>query len=112
MEDGYDVMKKILVHRQLPLGVFLFSDYVAIGALKAVREENLKVPQEVSIVGYDDIDFVSYLDVPLTTVHQPKYSIGNKGMKILIKIIEGKLSDQEEPQCVLLQPELVIRKSG
>ncbi len=112
MEDGYDVMKRVLAHRQPPLGVFLFSDYVAIGALKAVREGNLKVPQEVSIVGYDDIDFVSYLDVPLTTVHQPKYSIGKKAMEILIQIIDGKLSNQEQPQCILLEPELIIRKSG
>ena len=112
MKDGYNAMRRILLNERPPLGVFLFSDYIAIGALKAVREKNLEIPEDVSIVGYDDIDLVNYLDVPLTTVHQPKYSIGKKGAEILINIIEGKLSNGEEFERTVLQPRLIVRKSA
>jgi len=112
MEDGYNAMRRILAKERPPLGVFLFSDYVAIGAMRAAREKNLRIPGEVSIVGYDDIDFVKYLDVPLTTVYQHKYGIGKKGAEILINIVEGKLSNEEAFQRVLLQPRLVVRASA
>lgn len=112
MEDGYNTMRRILVREKLPLGVFLFSDNVAIGALRAAREQNLRIPEDVSIVGYDDIDFVNYLDVPLTTVHQDRYAMGKKAAEILVDIIGGKLSNEEEFQRVLLQPRLVVRKSA
>ena len=112
MEDGYNAMGRILVKEKPPLGAFLFCDYVAIGAVRAVREKNLRIPEDVSIVGYDDIDLVNYLDVPLTTVHQDRDAIGKKAAEILVNIIEGKLSNGEEFQRVLLQPRLVVRKSG
>ena len=112
IEDGYNTMRRILAKEKPPLGMLSYCDYVAIGAMKAVWEKNLIIPEDVSIVGYDDIDFVKYLDVPLTTVHQHKYGIGKKGAEILVNLIEGKLSNEEEFQRVLLQPKLVVRKSG
>ncbi|MFQ6067726.1 MAG: LacI family DNA-binding transcriptional regulator [bacterium] len=112
MEDGYNAMRRILAKERPPLGVLSYCDYVAMGAGKAVRDKNLRIPEDVSLVGYDDIDFARYLDVPLTTVCQPKDDLGKKGVEILIDIIEGKLSNEEEFQRLLLQPRLVIRKSG
>jgi len=111
MEDGYNAMKRILAKEKPPLGVFLFSDYVAIGALRAVREKNLRIPEDVSIIGYDNVDFINYIDVPLTTVHQPKYTIGKKGAEVLIDLIKGKLSNEEGVQHIVLQPRLMVRKS-
>lgn len=112
MEDGYNAMTRVLANQRPPLGAFLMNDYIAIGAMKAVREKNLRIPEDVSIVGCDDIDLAHYLDVPLTTVYQPKYAIGEKGAQILVKIIEGRLSNEEGFQRVLLEPRLVVRKSG
>lgn len=110
MEDGYRLMKEFLELENKPTAVFTYSDLLAIGALKALKEANLKVPKDIALVGYDDIEFSSLLQVPLTTVHQPRYRIGEEGARILINRIEGK--DSEGLYQIVLKPELVIRESA
>jgi LacI family transcriptional regulator len=109
MEDGYRLIKEFLELENRPTAVFTYSDLLAIGALKALKEAKLKVPKDIALVGYDDIEFSSLLEVPLTTVHQPKYRIGEEGAKIIINRIEKK--DSEGLQRIVLKPELVIRES-
>lgn len=109
MEDGYRIMRKLLELKNRPTAVFAYSDLLAIGALRALVEAKLKVPKDMALVGYDDIEFSEFLEVPLTTVHQPKYRIGQEGTKILINRIENK--DSEGLHQIVLKPELVIRKS-
>jgi len=109
MEDGYRLMKEFLQLENRPTAVFAYSDLLAIGALKALKEAKLRVPKDIALVGYDDIEFCSLLEVPLTTVHQPRYRIGEEGAKILINRIEKK--DSEGFQQIVLKPELVIRES-
>ena len=104
------VMKEFLELENRPTAVFTFSDLLAIGVLKALKEAKLKVPKDIALVGYDDIEFSSLLEVPLTTVHQPRYRIGEEGAKILIDRIEGK--DPEDLHQIVLKPELVIRESA
>jgi DNA-binding LacI/PurR family transcriptional regulator len=79
--------------------------------MKAIREEKLKIPDDVAVVGYDDIEFASVLDIPLTTVHMPKYRLGMEGTNILIDEIEKK-STHREPQRLTIKPELIVRKSA
>ena len=110
MEDGYKLMKEFLELENRPTAVFTYSDLLAIGALKALKEAKLEVPKDIALVGYDDIEFSSLLEVPLTTVHQPRYRIGEEGAKILIDRIEGK--DSEDLHQIVLKPELVIRESA
>jgi len=110
MEDGTILMRELLELENLPTAVFTYSDFLAIGVLKAIKEAELKIPEDIALVGYDDIEFSAFLEVPLTTVHQPRYRIGEKGARILINRIEGKGS--KDLQQIILKPELVIRKSA
>lgn len=107
-ETGYEAMKQILMEQERPTAVFCFSDYVAMGAIKAIQEKQLEIPEDIAVVGYDDIEFATYLKIPLTTIKNPKYSMGVEATKLLLGIIEGKIT---QPQQVILKPELTIRES-
>ncbi|MDO8685838.1 MAG: substrate-binding domain-containing protein, partial [Clostridiales bacterium] len=100
----------IINYAQPPFGIICYSDYVAIGVLSAIREHKLDIPGQVSIVGYDDIEMVTYLDVPLTTIKQARYMIGSKGAELLIENIENSKNYKQLSQ-IILEPELVVRKS-
>ena len=110
MEDGERTTKSLLrMIKNKPIAIFAFSDLLAIGALKAIKEKGLKVPDDIALVGYDDIEFAALLEVPLTTVAQPSYEIGKKAAEILINKLQKQ--NMSEFQQVVLTPQLVIRKS-
>ncbi|MGQ9631621.1 MAG: LacI family DNA-binding transcriptional regulator [bacterium] len=110
MEDGYLSMKRLLNLSSPPTGVFAYSDLLAIGAMKAIREEGLRIPEDIALVGYDDIEYAAFLEVPLTTVRQPRYRIGEEAANILIDKLEGKGSD--DVKHIVLRPELIVRRSA
>ena len=109
MEDGYRIMKQILSSGTKFTAVFAYCDFVVLGIMQALEEAKLKIPEDIAIVGYDDVAFARFLQVPLTTVHIPKYELGKEAMKLLKKKIEGEI---QEPQAVILETKLVIRKSA
>ncbi|MCD6318142.1 LacI family DNA-binding transcriptional regulator [Candidatus Aerophobetes bacterium] len=109
MEDGYRIMKEVLSSGTKFTAVFAYCDFVILGVMQALEEAKLKVPEDIAIVGYDDVAFARFLQVPLTTVHIPKYELGKEAMKLLKKKIEGEI---KEPQNVILPTRLVIRKSA
>jgi LacI family transcriptional regulator len=109
IEDGQRSMEELLKMDDRPTAAFTFSDYVALGALRAIHDAKLKIPDDIALVGYDDVEFSPFLEVPLTTVHQPRVRIGEMATEILIDKIEGKSSGGTHQ--VILQPELVIRSS-
>ncbi|MDD5698879.1 MAG: substrate-binding domain-containing protein, partial [Victivallaceae bacterium] len=74
-----------------------------------LRDSDLKVPEDISVVGFDDLKFSALLDVPLTTIAQPFREVGEKAMEILIDKIEGK---NKVSRQIVLKPKLVIRKSA
>lgn len=78
-EDGYLKMKKILDRGEHVEAVFCGCDVIAIGVMEAILEKGLMIPEDIKVVGYDDIDFAANLRVLITTVRQPKYDIGSKG---------------------------------
>lgn len=110
MEDGYFAMKKLLKNPAVTTGVFAYSDLLSIGAMKAIKEAGLHIPEDIALVGYDDIDLAEFLETPLTTVRQPRYEIGKKATNILINKLEGIKSIKHK--CIVLRPELIIRKSA
>ena len=110
MDKAYALMRKILKERLDFTAIFTFSDFLAFGVTKALREERLKIPDDIAVVGYDDIEFASILETPLTTVHVPKYRLGMKGANMLIDEIERKSTDRKS-QKLIIKPKLMVRKS-
>jgi len=107
-ESGYVAMKELLDLSPPPTAVFVASDLVAFGALAAIHERGLAIPQDMAVVGFDDVRLARYINPPLTTVRLPAYELGESAMDMLIKIING----EEVPEShLLLETELVIRES-
>lgn len=90
-------------------GIFCSNDFMAMGAMKKIREKGLGIPEDISIVGFDDIEMASYFSPELTTIRQPAYEMGLKGAELLFKISSG---DLKGPQQILLEHKLVIRNSS
>lgn len=111
MGKTYTLMRRILKEKLDFTAIFTFSDFLAFGVMKALREEKIKIPDGVAVVGHDDIEFASVLEIPLTTVHMPKYRLGMEGTNILINEIEKKSTDRK-PQKLTIKPELIVRKSA
>lgn len=94
-----------------PTGVTCYNDLVALGLLRALAELGLCVPDQVSIIGFDDLELLSYFPLPLTTVHVPKYEMGKRAAEILIRQIESGAASTAEPEKVSLDAKLVVRES-
>jgi LacI family transcriptional regulator len=86
---GYKTVKRISATLEAGSGIFCFSDYIALGALKALHETHLRIPDDIQIVGYDDLDFSSTLNPSLTTINNPIYEMGQKGAETVIALIQG-----------------------
>ena len=106
-ESAYNTMRSILVEGLNPTAVFAFSDLMMLGIFQAVTEFNLRIPEDISLVGFDDIEFVSLLSPPLTTVYMPKYQLGAESARILLAKIEGQSGIQQ----LVLPTELKVRTS-
>jgi len=108
-ESGYEAMRKILKSSSIPTAVFAANDLDAIGAMKAIKEKGLKIPEDISLVGFDDIQLASYIEPSLTTVRQPIFKMGTTAISLLVQLIEGK--EKKHPK-VELPTQLIIRKSS
>jgi len=105
-EGGYNAMQHLLKYK--PDAVFVASDKMAYGAMRAVREAKLRIPEDVAIVGFDDIPASSTTEPPLTTVRQPVLQMGRKAVDLLIDVIE---KGTKSTQKAFLDTELVVRES-
>lgn len=101
-------IKALLAMKNKPTAIFAINDKVAINALKALHNLKVRVPEKMSIAGYDNIEAASSLRVPLTTVNTNTSEIGHKAAEALISKIEGKKTENIRK---LIEPELIIRKS-
>jgi len=108
-EEGYMYAQKLLARKVEFTALFAFNDISAIGAMSAFRDAGLSVPEDVSIVGFDDIQAAAFLNPPLTTVRQPLRRMGDLAAKILLRRIR---QGDTEPEDISVQPELVIRESA
>jgi LacI family transcriptional regulator len=105
-ESGYKAMKRLLAKAPPITALFVQNDRMAIGAMRTLREMGQKIPDDMAIVGYDDIPPAAYCYPPLTTVHQPMVEVGQLGARLLIQIVENPDTERKE---VLLKPRLVRR---
>lgn len=108
-ESGYHAMLALLQIDPRPTAVFIASDAVAIGALNALFENHIQVPEDMAIIGFDDIALARYLNPPLTTVHLPAYSLGLGAASLLIQQLN---QDDSENTQIFLQTKLIIRRSS
>jgi LacI family transcriptional regulator len=110
-EKGYEEMQKLLTRRALPDAIFFATDLSAFGAIKALEEAHLKVPDDISIVGFDDENpaFYNFRGSRITTVRQPLLEAGYRGIQRLIQSVEHPETPRER---TLLKTELVLRKSA
>ena len=107
-ESGYHAMQRLLELHPRPEAVFVASDVVAIGAIEAARQANLRIPDDLAIVGFDDIPWSAYLNPPLTTVRLPAYSLGWKAGYLLIQLLN---QEEIEEETILLETQLIVRES-
>ena len=98
-ESGYKMMTDMIYSQNLPTAIFAASDPIAIGALRALQDNGYKVPDDISIIGFDNIETVNFTNPPLTTVHSPSFDMGVLGAKILYY----NISNQSESMSIRIQ---------
>jgi len=106
--EGRESMARLMSLPKKPSAVFAASDILAIGALAGARDSGMEVPKDVSLCGFDDVEFASYCHPPLTTVHVPGYEIGRKAVDIILKLNKQK---QTKTQHYCFDTEIVVRAS-
>jgi DNA-binding LacI/PurR family transcriptional regulator len=108
IKSGGKAMQAMLDSPETFSAVFVQNDRMAVGAIRALREAGLRVPQDVSIIGYDDIPFALYSDPPLTTIKQPIDEFGYHGARLLIDAIRNR---SQKPKHIRLNVQLIERHS-
>ncbi|AUU88480.1 MULTISPECIES: ribose operon transcriptional repressor RbsR [Enterobacteriaceae] len=106
---GFEAMQMLLALEARPQAVFICNDAMAVGAYLALYQAGLRVPQDIAIVGYDDIELAQYMTPPLTTIHQPKDELGELAIDVLIHRISDPTQQQQRLQ---LTPVLMERGSA
>jgi LacI family transcriptional regulator len=106
-ELGYPGVQQLLMRRRDFTAVLCFNDITAIGCVRALHDAGLKVPGDVSVFGFDDIQSASYCVPSLTTIRQPLVQMGSLAANLLLK----KMANHRQPEMVKVDPELVIRES-
>jgi LacI family transcriptional regulator len=107
-QSGYDAMKKLLNRNPELTAAFVASDNVAVGAIHAVQESGRKIPDDFSIVGFDDIPMSAHLGPGLTTIHVPAREIASQSCHLLMRIMQG---EAPESRSITLSAELIVRNS-
>ncbi len=105
---GYPYAKELLQRKKPFTAIFAYNDISAIGAIRALKEHGLRVPEDVSVMGFDDIPGAAFYTPSLTTVRQPLNRMGEVAAQSLLERIEGS---KEYPSEIAIEPELVIRES-
>ncbi len=108
-EDGYLQTKMLLKMEQPPTAIFTFTELITLGSMEALAEEKIKIPDDISFVSFDDLDFAPYFSSPLTCVRQPRELMGEAAVRLLIEELEAK--GKIEKKTIELDPKLIVRES-
>ncbi len=106
IDSGTVIMKQLLEEVE-PTAVFVAGDFMAFGVMNVIQEKGLKIPDDISVVGFDDIAMAKVMNPPLTTINQATHDKGRKGVEILVNLIEGN----DVPLSTELDVQLVVRKT-
>jgi DNA-binding LacI/PurR family transcriptional regulator len=107
-ESGRVLANELLALRKPPTALFVCNNLMTVGALAAIHHRGLRIPQDVAVVGFDDLPWAEALDPPPTVVRQPAYEVGRGAMELLLKRI---MEPERPPVTLRLRPELVVRRS-
>ena len=108
LESGYEITRELMQAAPRPDALFVSNNLMTLGALRALHEIGIRIPQEVALVGFDDMPWAGDLNPPLTAVAQPGYELGQQAVNLLLK----RLDQPEAPFFkVILQPRLIVRQS-
>lgn len=105
---GYDLMRMLLRRGSRPDGVFCHNDVIAIGAVKAALDAGFSIPGDIAFVGYDNVKYSKFLQIPLTSVDQSTFELGEAAAHLALELAAKKF---EKPKQILLAPRLVVRES-
>jgi LacI family transcriptional regulator len=108
VKDGYERTKQLLEKGLNFTAIFAYNDMMAFGAMQAIKEKGLRIPEDIGLVGYDDIPFASLISPPLTTIRLKKQDLGVESVKLLLSRING---NRKKTKKVMLGVELQIRES-
>ena len=107
-DGGYEAFNRMYQKGPLPSAIFVCNDMMAMGVINAANEKGIAIPEELSIIGYDDIQIAKYMSPSLTTIHQPKYRLGQAAVETLLRKLDNSC---DETQVIQLEPTLVERSS-
>ncbi|EMK6855556.1 substrate-binding domain-containing protein [Vibrio cholerae] len=107
-EGGYQAFEKLYERGKLPSALFVSNDMMAMGVIQAANQRGLRVPDDLSLIGYDDVHIAKFMTPALTTIHQPKYRLGKAAVDTLLYRLENP---DTTAQVVQLEPTLVVRNS-
>ncbi len=110
IDSFYDFTLNNVKYSGERIGIFVWNDNMSFGAYRAIVEMGLRIPEDVGLIGYDNIKISKYFPKPLTTINNPSYEIGIKATKLLISKIESRNSKKIER--IVIKPELIIRNSA
>lgn len=108
VESGYQAVMELEREGQKYDGIVAANDTMALGAIRALKELSYKIPEEIEVVGFDNIDFSQMCDPPLTTIQQPTIEMGRRATELLLYAIDGGIPEKKNIQ---LLPKLVVRKT-
>jgi len=108
-ETGYKITKRLIAGQHFPRALFVENDLMALGAIQGIKESGRRVPEDIAVVGFDDIAFASFPEIGLTTVRQPKYEMGKLAADILLDSI---IKPTREAKKHILEPKLIVRTSS
>jgi DNA-binding LacI/PurR family transcriptional regulator len=107
---GYAAMQRMLSEQDLPTAIYVSDDLMGIGVMKAITDQGLRIPEDISVVGFDDIDFTQYLNPGLTTIRQPIEAMCQTALQLMLTMIENPETELTET-VFRMPPELIIRAS-
>ncbi|HTK10511.1 MAG TPA: substrate-binding domain-containing protein, partial [Ktedonobacteraceae bacterium] len=102
-------VETLLSYAQRPTAIFCANDLLALGVMRGLGQRDIKIPDEMALVGYDDVEFASMLSPALTSIRQPKYQLGRAAAELLLHEI-GETETHQHTQ-IMYQPELIVRAS-
>ena len=111
MDQGREACRELLDRDTGATAIVAANDLLAIGCLRALRERDIDVPGEVSLVGFNDMPLIDLIEPPLTTVRVPQYELGREAGRMLLDLVEGRSRPRGGSAVHVMAPELIVRRS-